>query len=82
MRTTDNIGVITDPANFTSKRFGRWGLAVAPALADEQAGPGGITDVSWERIHSLDADVILLGYVSEELREKLESSKLFRALPR
>lgn len=83
VRTANEIGVVTDPANFTTRLFDGWGMGVTPSLTGDDVtsnpGPGGIL-VSWEQIQLLDADAIFLGFVSPDLQDQFEASPLFSQL--
>lgn len=54
-------------------------LGFTPNPLAEQVDPSG--DIADEQVGLLDADVLVMIYNDEELREKRESQELFRALP-
>ncbi len=81
VRSESEIAVSASPTQVTTQLFASFGMA--PALTPDD-GPFvqqvGFTPLSWEEIGLLDADILLLGFPGEELRDALEASPLFPLL--
>lgn len=81
LQTPTQIGIATGRDIYSTRLMTRLGLRVAPAAARLKTGPGGIAQVSPERVGLLDADLMLLGFRGRDARRTLEGDRLFRRLP-
>jgi len=81
--TPDMLRIVQDPDDGAVTLLGSFGLALNPTLAELPGlddGSGG-TGVSEENAAAIDADVVLIAFISAEAREHWESSPLFGAVP-
>jgi iron complex transport system substrate-binding protein len=62
------FSVDTNPEGHTAKLLGQLGMVMSPRIVAEQVG-------------LIDADLVRLGYASDELRAQLTASPLFQAVP-
>jgi iron complex transport system substrate-binding protein len=70
--------VDTNPEGHTAELLGQLGMLMSPRVVAEVVN----RSVGAERMGVIDADLVRLGYASDELRAQLTASPLFQALPR
>jgi iron complex transport system substrate-binding protein len=75
----DAIQTINSTSDYVAQLLSDLGLRLAPAVTALQGDQG--AQISLERIDTLDADVLIMAYASDELRTSLESNPVFRAAP-
>lgn len=81
LQTPTQIGIATGRDIYSTRLMTQLGLHVAPAAARLKTGPGGIAQVSPERVALLDADLMLLGFrAGDDARRAMEGNRLFRRL--
>jgi iron complex transport system substrate-binding protein len=69
--------VDTNPQGHTAELLGQLGMAMSPRIVAEVVN----RSLGAERIGLIDADLVHLGYASDDLRAQLTASPLFQALP-
>jgi iron complex transport system substrate-binding protein len=71
------FSVDTNPEGHTAKLLGQLGMVMSPRVVAEVVD----RSLGAEQIGLIDADLVRLGYASDELRAQLAGSPLFRAVP-
>ena len=80
-RQANEIGTVIGKDNYTTQLFGQFGLKVAPSVASLPTNAfQGTASLSYEQIGLLDADLVLMGFLSPELKPAIESQPLFTGL--
>lgn len=69
--------VDTNPEGHTAKLLGQLGMVMSPRIVAEVVN----RSVGAEQVGLIDADLVRLGYASDDLRTQLTASPLFQALP-
>jgi iron complex transport system substrate-binding protein len=69
--------VDTNPKGHTAKLLGQLGMVMSPRIVAEVVN----RSLGAERVGLIDADLVRLGYASDDLRAQLTASPLFQALP-
>lgn len=69
--------VDTNPEGHTAELLGQLGMLMSPRVVAEVVN----RSVGAERMGVIDADLVRLGYASDDLRAQLTASPLFQALP-
>jgi iron complex transport system substrate-binding protein len=69
--------VDTNPEGHTAKQLGQLGMVMSPRIVAEVVN----RSLGAEQMGLIDADLVRLGYASDELRAQLTASPLFQALP-
>lgn len=81
--TPDALRIVQDPEDAGLALLDRFGLVISPALAELPSlddGSGG-TAVSEENVAAIDADIVIVAYLADEIRTRWESSPIFSAIP-
>lgn len=79
----DTLRIVQDEADVAVQLLGSFGLGISPQIAELEAfgdGSGG-AGVSLENVELIDADVVIIGYLSPEVRAAWEASPLFARVP-
>jgi iron complex transport system substrate-binding protein len=71
------FSVDTNPDGHTAKLLGQLGMVMSPRIVAEVAN----RSLAAEQVGLIDADLVRLGYASDELRAHLAASPLFHAVP-
>jgi iron complex transport system substrate-binding protein len=71
------FSVDTNPDGHTAKLLGQLGMVMSPRIVAEVAN----RSLGAEQVGLIDADLVRLGYASDELRAHLAASPLFQAVP-
>ncbi|TWF76102.1 iron complex transport system substrate-binding protein [Pseudonocardia hierapolitana] len=71
------FSVDTNPDGHTAKLLGQLGMVMSPRVVAEVVN----RSLGAEQVGLIDADLVRLGYASDELRAQLAASPLFRAVP-
>jgi iron complex transport system substrate-binding protein len=71
------FSVDTNPEGHTAKLLGQLGMVMSPRIVSEVVN----RSLGAEQVGLIDADLVRLGYASDELRAHLTASPLFRAVP-
>jgi iron complex transport system substrate-binding protein len=71
------FSVDTNPDGHTAKLLGQLGMVMSPRIVAEVTN----RSLGAEQVGLIDADLVRLGYASDELRAHLAASPLFRAVP-
>lgn len=75
----DSIQTINSTKDYAAKFLGSLGPSLSPkvtALAGDQGA-----QISLEQVGTLDADVLILAYTSDDLRKSLENNPVFQSVP-
>lgn len=76
----NQVTTVTNPEDFAIKLLNQLGLTLSPEVGKLTSNVTEQPTISYEQIGALDADVMLLSYVSDELRTELERLPLFTNL--
>jgi iron complex transport system substrate-binding protein len=71
------FSVDTNPEGHTAKLLGQLGMVMSPRIVAEVQNRA----LGAEQVGFIDADLVRLGYASDELRAQLTASPLFQAVP-
>lgn len=75
----DAIQTINSTDDYAAVLFGDLGLRLSPKVTALEGDQG--AQISLEQIETLDADVLLLAYASDDLRTSLENNPVFQSVP-
>jgi iron complex transport system substrate-binding protein len=75
------ITTIVDPEDFAIRLINQLGLVLSPGLAGLRQAGTEQPDLSYEVVSTLDADVMLMAYISPDVQAQLEALPVFANLP-
>ncbi|MGH3908042.1 MAG: iron-siderophore ABC transporter substrate-binding protein [Pseudonocardiaceae bacterium] len=75
----DSIQTINSTDDYAAVLFGGLGLRLSPKVTALEGDQG--ARISLEQIETLDADVVILAYASDNLRPSLENNPVFQSVP-
>jgi iron complex transport system substrate-binding protein len=75
------ITTMVDPEDFAIRLINQLGLVLSPGLAGLRQAGTEQPDLSYEVVSTLDADVMLMAYISPDVQAQLEALPVFANLP-
>lgn len=75
----DSLQTINSTDDYAAEILGDLGLSLSPKVTALEGNQG--AQISLEQIGTLDADVLILAYTSDDLRKSLENNPVFQSVP-